>query len=278
MEHVNEVAILEPDRDADAWPDTDDESFVPGQFAAASRALTRREIGFDSTSWATNLELEGFLSKPAGIKLAMDNYPHMTTAQVYFMMHDMRRACRPTQSLLIQLHPKDISLESRSRDVAEVKADSLTRMVLVARKEMIKQLTDRFFTTRPSDSRLVLLLMSKQGNAEVFMPSEWIQHGKAVYISLLRKLNTKLGLGTRRSPRKSANSSKAGPAMKRRLGSLFKFDAVRDDSSDEELAEAEAAETTSDRVVSDLGEARVGSYYSGDGGALPRREWIAGRV
>ena len=225
-EHANDEAILDPEHEPNAYDSNDD--MPTRQFEAAGTVLTRREIGFDNTSWACNLELEALLTRPAGIKMMMDKYTHITAAQCMHVFKDLQKSMRANKPLDILLHPVDIGLKARKRKVATIAADSVTPIVTKGRAEMCTQLEARFFTDRPTDCRLVLMLMSKQANAEVWMCDEWMQHARAVYLKLLRALSSKLNAPRRTSPRKVT-------AQKRKRESLMQgLLSQRSDSDDDD--------------------------------------------
>lgn len=69
-EHANDTAILEA-QNLDEY-DSGDDSTPRGVFTAASRAVERKNIGFDSTMWDCNLELEAMVTKPFEIKELLD--------------------------------------------------------------------------------------------------------------------------------------------------------------------------------------------------------------
>ena len=258
-EHINDPAILvEDERDELA---TDDET-PEGDFRASAATLSRREIGFETSSWSANLELEAHLLPMYGVKLLMDDFPSMTPSQLLFLMRDLRRAAGSTKALRIKLHPKDIKLESRSRCTAVIQANDLTRMIKVAREEFCTQMTNRFFTKRPSDPRLILLIMSKQGNAKKWMPDEWWQHGVAIYLETLRKVNIKMNLpSTRRSPRKKKSA-------KRKQGVMFVC--AGDSSADEEMPDDSNTDPVIDEKTNwaNISEQQVASYRNVQNGLL----------
>ena len=76
-EHAGDTSIIEKDSSGD-----DSESAVPrGPYTQASRAVTRRDIRLSEEQWNANLELEGFLAKPATIKETLEHRPTVTGAQ-----------------------------------------------------------------------------------------------------------------------------------------------------------------------------------------------------
>lgn len=78
-EHAGDTALLEAE-DLDEY-DSSDESTPRGIFTAASKAIERRNIGFDGTSWDPNLELEAMLTKPFEIKEILDKHRFVTRGQ-----------------------------------------------------------------------------------------------------------------------------------------------------------------------------------------------------
>lgn len=82
--------------------------------------------------------------------------------------------CGANKPLPINLFPESISLRDRDRKSAMVDTVNICTAVKEARKEMISQLDKRFFTTPPSEARLVKIYMSKQLPASKVLPAEWL--------------------------------------------------------------------------------------------------------
>jgi hypothetical protein len=134
----------------------------------------------------------------------------------------VHRGCTEGKDLIIKLHPPTAKLEDRSRQVETRKGDLLYGFTDKARSIMIDELTGRFFTERPSNTRLVQIWMSKQYPAEKWLPSAWHVTAKALYLGMLRDAVKIVGMPTRSSPRKQQKTSAASSSL------------VRNESDDED--------------------------------------------
>ena len=206
-EHAGESAIVEVE--SNDHYDTDDAEAQPrGPHFFAAATVTRREIGFDSDAWDANLELEAVMEYPYTLKVVMDKKRTVTRGQIYFLMDNMRRASAATKPLSIKLHPVNASLPARARTTASIASDSLRPLVLRAREQAVKQIMKRWFSVRPTDTVLVLIVLSKQGKASKILPVEWLQHAQAVYVQMLRATANRMNIGTRTSPRKQTTKKR----------------------------------------------------------------------
>lgn len=205
--HAGDAAIIELEA-VDHYCTDEEESQPRGLHFAAATTVTRREIGFTSDAWESNLELEGLMEMPFAIKETLDKKRYVTRGGVYFLIHDFLRGSAPGKPLEIKLHPTDVSVAARSRATAVIAADSLRPLVVKGREQAVTQIQKRWFTNRPSDTLLILILLSKQGKAAKILPAEWLQHAHAVYLTQLRATATRLSIGVRASPRRRATTKR----------------------------------------------------------------------
>ena len=136
--------------------------------------VDRKKIGFNEEAWEGNLELEAFLTQPAEMKEVIEKMPQVTGAQSFQLHYNLKKMCGANKPLPINLFPESISLRDRDRKSAMVDTVNICTAVKEARKEMISQLDKRFFTTPPSEARLVKIYMSKQLPASKVLPAEWL--------------------------------------------------------------------------------------------------------
>ena len=117
----------------------------------------------------------------------------------------LKTISKETRSLPISLLPQSPALKHRKREPSVVAATDLSPMIQTARKELIRQIEQRFINKRFSDARLIQIYMSKQMDASKVLSEESLQKAKALYLQSLRLLISKgvLGVyGERTSPRK----------------------------------------------------------------------------
>lgn len=220
-EHADDAAIIEV-RDED--PDDSDGAVPRGPFRLASKELTRKEIRFTEDQWNANLEAEAFLTRPAEIKTTLEHRPTVTGAQGVQLMIALKKQSALSKPLEIMLFPQSPSLKHRPRTASFVPAANLNALISTARKEMSKQIDQRFVDKRFSDARLIQIYMSKQMPAAKVLSEDNLVRGKALYLKWLRLLVPVLSLGERTSPRKAQKKA-----------DLF---AGMDDSSDDEPSPA----------------------------------------
>lgn len=220
-EHISEVVLLET---SDKEGDSDDEgSLQPTSPFAVPRNITRREVGLDSAAWEASLQLESFLERPFQVKELVENCATLTGGQMIFLMASLRSSCSASRALIIKNFPPTAALKDRKRSLAEISADSIHPMILRARVELEAQLEKRFFSTPPSETRLVQLYMSKQADAAKIMPVAWLAQAKAFYLVWLRRAAVALKVGTRVSPERVCK--------KRRVATML-FDGFMDAESE----------------------------------------------
>jgi hypothetical protein len=149
--------------------------------------VDRKKIGFTENAWEANLELEAFLEKPAAMKELIEKKTTVTGAQAYQLHFSLKMSCKEGKPLTIKVFPETLSVKDRVRKTAQVESSALSAMVVEGRKEMIAQLDKRFFSTPPSDPRLVQIWMSKQLPATKCLPEGWQQIAEAHYLKYLRE-------------------------------------------------------------------------------------------
>ena len=190
--------------------------------------------------WNANLELEGFLTKPAEVKETLEHRLTVTGAQGVQLMVMLKTINKESRPLKISLLPQSPALKHRSREESTVAAESISMMIQTARKELIKQIDKRFIDKRFSESRLIQIYMSKQMEASKVLSEGAYQTAKALYLQWLRALVDNGIVGERTSPRKK---KKAAKKMAANL-----FDGMEDSDEDNEDSPA----PTMDRVRTEV--------------------------
>jgi hypothetical protein len=204
-EHSDDTAIIVKDSSDDG--DSDDD--VPrGPYTVASKTVSRKDIRLTEEQWNANLELEGFLTKPAEVKEKLEHRLTVTGAQGVQLMMMLKTINKETRPLKILLLPQSPALKHRAREEATIGADKLSVMIHKAREELIKQIDTRFVDKRFSDARLIQIYMSKQMEASKVLSEVNMQIAKALYLQWLRALIDKGVLGERNSPRKKKKVKK----------------------------------------------------------------------
>jgi hypothetical protein len=102
--------------------------------------------------------------------------------QALMLMHDLKTVNEAGEDLTVMGFPSTCALKDRKRTAETRPSAEVSSMIDVARKVMVDELNARFFTERPSNSRLVLGFMSKQMPAELWMPSAWLALAKTLYL------------------------------------------------------------------------------------------------
>ncbi|KAL1530450.1 hypothetical protein AB1Y20_001353 [Prymnesium parvum] len=208
--HAGETVLLEQE-EVDGYDSASEVPRTP--FASKTNNVARRDVGLTSEMWNVSLELEAFAERPYQIKELVEKCPYLTGAQSVHLMISLRAANKPSLCLPIKLFPTGVKVEDRSRKAATIAADSIHPMVIAARKSLCAELTSRFLTDLPSETRLVQLYMSKQADMTKCFPPDWVTAAKSFYLVWLRKAASAFGVGTRVSPPR--------PKKKQRVACLF---------------------------------------------------------
>ena len=187
--------------------------------------VDRKKIGFTDTSWEANLELEGFLERPASMKEVIEKKLTLTGAQSFQLHYNLMKSCEATKPLTIKVFPESIALKDRARKSAVVGFEAVLPLVVEGRREMMAQLEKRFFTVPPSEPRLVQIWMSKQVPATRVLPSAWHVTAEAHYLTWLRECAIIAGRGERASPPRKAKK-------KARTSNGFFDNCIGDDDPD----------------------------------------------
>lgn len=168
----------------------------------------RKDIRLTEEQWSANLELEGFLTKPAEVKEKLEHRATVTGAQGVQLMIMLKQVNKDTRPLKILQLPQSPALKHRKREESTVSADRISSMISTARTELIKQIDQRFVSKRFSDARLIQIYMSTQIAASKILSEENLQTAKALYLQWLRALVDNGVVGSRTSPRKKKKSRK----------------------------------------------------------------------
>ena len=127
------------------------------------------------------------------------------------------KGCGEGKSLTVKLHPSTAKLEDRDRPTETRKAEDLHEFIIKARKIMVDELDQRFFTERPSNLRLVQIWMSKQRSADKWLPEAWHVLAKGLYLSTLRDAAVIAGIGMRSSPPRKKQKASGSTSLMRNL-------------------------------------------------------------
>jgi hypothetical protein len=146
-------------KEAIVLPNISDQGSKVGQAVAAA------EIGMNAEQWDVNLEMEAFLCYPHSIKDTIEHKLYCTGAQGMMLLFDLKhKYCDPAATLRIKEFPKSLSVNDRSnRKEVTTQPDDLDPMITKARSIMREEIEARTFKLRPSNGRLILCYMSKQG-------------------------------------------------------------------------------------------------------------------
>ena len=201
------------------------------------RAVAAAELGLSATDWDEGIEMEAFLERPFQTKELIEKGKAgggmITGAQSLMLMHNLRASNEASKPLSVKLLPPSPSLEDRSRVSEQRTAISLGPCVVTAREVMVKELNDRFFGERPSNSRLVQLHMSKQMRSTAWLPAAWRTLAETLYLAWLRKASNHLKSSTVQLP---SSPNKRAKVTSSSSSTLILFD------DDEEAATAAAAD------------------------------------
>ena len=178
------------------------------------------------------------------MKEVIEKCPTVTAAQSFQLQHQLRRKCRPDMPLEIVLFPEAIAYKDRRRKPATLSAENLHMLVVEGRREMVTQLTTRFFTHIPSEARLVQLWISKQMPATKVLPEDWVATAEAFYFKWLRETAAIIGAPVRRSPPRQSKKKRRTSG-----GGFFDPDSESDHDADDAAADGEEEDAESDVVL-----------------------------
>lgn len=146
------------------------------------------KVGMTPDQWEQSLQLESHLRQPYEVKESIEKNKSLTGAQSYILLKQLRDSCdRPLQTWSF---PRSISISDRSRALGPSFAmEALCQPVQTARTVLKEELDSRVFGTdadsRPSESRLVALYMSKQLPPEKSLPPALLHTAKSLYVKWL---------------------------------------------------------------------------------------------
>jgi hypothetical protein len=190
--------------------------------------VSANELGLTENQWSDSLELDAFLEDCWEVKEIIEKNTKLTGAQAYQMLDRLRSD--PNGSVNTFHAPLSLKMVDRTRNHARVVPnDELCDAVRVAKQVLSEDLTERMFLTtpdsRPSESRLVQLFMSKQMPVESVLASPLIPTARALYIKWLHESAVVLRHDKEKA-RPSGNQARPPPPGKT---SLFRAPAVPED-------------------------------------------------
>ena len=113
--------------------------------------------------------------------------------------------CNKDARLKVKVLPQSLKLKHRERSVEQREPGKLEDFIRVAREVMQRELQERCFDRKISNSHLVQVYMSKQsGDAQKVLQCQYITE-ETLYMTYLRETNDVLNLTT---PRQSSRKKK----------------------------------------------------------------------
>jgi hypothetical protein len=221
------------------------------------KAVPATALGLSGDAWDRSLEIEAFLDHPYTIKDSIEHKGYVTGAISLFLLHNLKKGCASDKPLQVKLFPSTAKLVDRERQSEMRQSSDLYELISTARKIMENELALRFFSERPSNTRLVQIWMCKQYPAEKWLPPEWHTLAKGLYLTMLREAAKISGTGLRSSPpRKKKKSAAGGSSLLRNLS-----------DDDEEVAGTSDFDTVTDEAErwSKLDKKIVSEFKDDDG-------------
>ena len=162
-------------------------------------------VGLSLTEWEDSRSLDSFLEHCLQTKEMIEDTPNLHAGQALVLLLDLKLVCQDESSLVsIKQFPKSASMKDRKWRYEDLQLLELPQMVVDARKILSRELQERCFSTsyeeRPSDSRLVLIFMSKQAPASALLSAALLTRAETLYLSMLRKAATINGIGLHSPP------------------------------------------------------------------------------
>lgn len=170
-----------------------------GQLVAAS------EIGLTSSDWDLSVQVEAFAEELYRIKETIEKRTFVTGAQAMIMLKVMHDKCEDDTDARITVKDLPQTAEFKHR-VRSRSVETALAPIVTARQILADELHARLFLNRPSNARLVQAFMSKQADANDWMPMEWQPIARGEYQRMLRKIHTRLANDQGKSVAGSANA------------------------------------------------------------------------
>lgn len=214
------------------------------------KAVPTSALGVTAEQWEDSLHLESFLKKCYDVKESMEHKGYLTGAQSMMVIHTLMKEAA-AGSLSILKFPVSLTVDARLQRTAErIEKDQVCALVQQASNILRQELQDRFFTWRPSNSRLVLGYMSKQKKPEKWLTREQVDLAKTCYFTMLRESDEILKGDAAKVTEKKRSSPRL--AKKRKL--------IADSDSDEDFevlgidseARADVEENNKDSVTDEI--------------------------
>ena len=139
------------------------EENISDEGSKAGSHVPAHEIGLNPRDWESNAELEDFLSYPFEIKDTIEHKKKCTGAQNLMFLCDLKdNYCNKDTRLEVKPLPQSLKLKHRERSVEQRETGKLEHFIRVAREVIQRELQERCFDRKISNSRLVQVYMSKQ--------------------------------------------------------------------------------------------------------------------
>ena len=210
------------------------------------KAVAAKDIGLSSDEYRQTAELVGLLEPAFALKECFE-HKALTGASSLILLYRLKMMCDTKKHLFVKPSPKTASLADRHREGVKTSFTELDPLVQTAAEILGRELQERLFDFRSSNSRCVELRMSKQGDVmsskSSMLTPEQKQFCETAYLQALRLAESQ-GLG-KKKPEVRTSPRKALASHQRSGGKLFE-----DDDDDTEQAE----EITSDAVMLEVGE------------------------
>ena len=180
------------------------------QGSKVGEAVAASEIGLIPEDWEDTQEIEAFLSYPFDIKETIEKRPYCTGAQGLALLYDLKsNFCNPQRKLSVKALPTGLTLADRERDTEDKDADDLGQSVITGREVLQRELQERAFDLRPSNTRLVQCYMSKQVPASAYLTAAQVALARTLYMEMLRTAHEiSKSVPTRSSPPRAAKKPK----------------------------------------------------------------------
>lgn len=169
----NPEAIVEPNEDE--------------QSSRAGRSVPTHELGLTSEQWVDSLHAEAYLKICFDVKETLEHKGYLTGAQSMMVVHKLMKDCSSAFSLSTLKFPGKCDVQSRDRAAETIEHVDVCPYVLSAAEILVEELRSRFFTERPSNSRLALAHMSKQKRTDKWMTPAQVELAKTCYLMMLRE-------------------------------------------------------------------------------------------
>ena len=210
------------------------------------KAVAAKDIGLSSDEYRQTAELVGLLEPAFALKECFE-LKALIGASSLILLYRLKMMCDTKKHLFVKPSSKTASLADRHREGVKTSFTELDPLVQTAAEILGRELQQRLFDFRSSNSRCVELRMSKQGDVmsskSSMLTPEQKQFCETAYLQALRLAESQ-GLG-KKKPEVRTSPRKALASHQRSGGKLFE-----DDDDDTEQAE----EITSDAVMLEVGE------------------------